>query len=67
MGEVNSPGENRPPETGGEPPRPAQGAQLPAENGAAPGLFRASQRAERVSPEGMLADGEDSNSRYLIG
>jgi hypothetical protein len=56
MGEVNSHGERRASERDFELPAPAQGAQPSAKNGRIPGLQRAGDRAERVSPKGVLAE-----------
>jgi hypothetical protein len=64
MGAVNSRGERRSSERDFEPTARTQGAQTSAKNGRIPGLQRPDQPIERVSPEGVLADGEDSNSRY---
>jgi hypothetical protein len=65
MGPVNSRRENRASERGFELPAPAQGAQPPAKNGQISGLSRADQRTERVSPKGVLAEGEELSSNPL--
>jgi hypothetical protein len=65
MGPVNSQGESRASETDFEPPATAQGAHPSAKNGGIPGLQRADRRAERVSPEGVLAEGEILSSNPL--
>ena len=57
MAEVNSHRESGASERDFEPPASAQGAQLSGKNGRIPGLQRRDRRAERVSPEGVLAEG----------
>jgi hypothetical protein len=47
-------------------PEPAsEGEQPRAQNGGIPGLQRGDRRAERVSPEGILAEGEELSSNPL--
>src|SRR5918996_3515163 len=65
MAEVNSRRESRASERDSELPAPAHGAQPPAKNGRIPELFRADRSAERVSPEGVLADREEPGSNTL--
>ena len=65
MSQVNSHGESRASETDSEPPATAQGAHPSAKSGGIPGLQRADLRAERVSPEGVLAEGEELSSNPL--
>ena len=67
MGQVNSRGESRPLERVFGSVATRQGAQLSAEKAGIPALQRADPRTERLSALGVLADGEDSNSRCLIG
>ena len=67
IAEVNSRRESPALERDFELPTSAQGERQTAKNGGIPGPQRADRRAERASPKGVLADGEDSNSRYLIG
>jgi hypothetical protein len=65
MGQVNSRREGRASERDFELPVPAQGAQPSAKNGAVPGLQHADRPAERVSPSGVLAEGEELSSNPL--
>jgi hypothetical protein len=67
MGQVNSHGESRRSERSFGRLAAWRGQRRLAENRRIPELQRAERRAERLSPEGFLADGEDSNSRYPIG
>jgi hypothetical protein len=67
MGEVNSRRERCPSERAFGRAVHWQGQHPLDENGAIPGLFRTDHRAERLSAQAVLADGEDSNSRYPIG
>ena len=65
MGQVNSRGESRASESDSEPPAAIQGAQPSTKNGRIPGLFRADQRTERLSAQGILAEGEELSSNPL--
>jgi hypothetical protein len=65
MGEVNGRRESRPLESDSEPPAPFQGAQASTKNRRIPGLFRPDDRAERVLPESVLAEGEELWSNTL--
>jgi len=65
MGQVNSYGESRASERVFGFMRARRGEQPAVKNGGIPGLFRAEHRAERVSPEGVLADGEELSSNPL--
>jgi hypothetical protein len=65
MGEVNSHGESGLSERDSRPAPASRGEQPPAENSGIPGLFRADRSAERVSPEGMLVEGEELSSNPL--
>jgi hypothetical protein len=65
MGLVNGRREERALESDSEPPAPAQGAQPLARNGRIPGLFRTDHSAERVSPEGILAERQELSSNPL--
>jgi hypothetical protein len=68
MGQVNSYGESRASERVFGFMRARRGEQPAVKNGGIPGLFRAEHRAERVSPEGVLAEREElwSNTLFLI-
>ena len=66
MGQVNRRRESGPSERDFEPPALAQGAQPAAKNGRIPGLQRPDRRAERVSPKGILAEGEELWSNILF-
>jgi hypothetical protein len=66
MGQVNSHGESRPSESDPGAAATDRGQQPLAKNGATPGLQRADRRAERVSPKGDLAEGEDLSSNPLL-
>jgi hypothetical protein len=65
MGQVNGRRESRALESDSAPPAPVQGAQPSTKNGRIPGLFRADDQAERVLPEGVLAEGEELSSNPL--
>ena len=72
-GPVSSPRacrEKRPPrrpiETVSDSARTGRGAQPSAKNGRIPGLQRADRRAERVSPEGVLAEGSSLAANTLF-
>ena len=65
MGQVNSCRESRASERDFGPPAPAQGAQASAINGRIPRLFKVDHRAERLSPKGVLAEGEELSSNPL--
>jgi hypothetical protein len=67
MARVNSRGENRPSERASTSALLYQGQHPLAENGAIPAPQRSHRPAERLSALAILADGKDSNSRYLIG
>jgi hypothetical protein len=66
MGQVNSYGESRASERVFGSMRARRGEQPAVKLGRIPGLLRPVPRTERVSPKGVLADAEDSNSRYLM-
>ena len=57
MGQVNSYGESRASERTFGPMRARRGEQPAVKYGGIPGLLRADSSAERVSPEGVLAEG----------
>jgi hypothetical protein len=65
MGQVNSRRESRASERDFEPPAPARGEQPSAKNGRIPGLLSGYRCAERLSPEGVLAEGEELSSNPL--
>ena len=67
MAEVNSRRESRASERDFEPPAAARGEQPSAKNGGIPGLQRADRRTESGFADVVLADVEDSNSRYPMG
>jgi hypothetical protein len=66
MGQVNSHGESWLSERYYR-PAPASGGQQPdAENRGIPGLFRVDLRAERLSAQALLAEGEELSSNPLL-
>ena len=62
---MNSYGESRASERVFGSMRARRGEQPAVRNGAIPGLQRADRPAERVSPEGILAEGEELSSNPL--
>ena len=65
MGQVNSYGESRASEKVFGSMRARRGAQLSAKIAGIPGLRRADQQTERLSPKDVLAEGEELWSNPL--